>query len=365
MGRLSNGAINASRRTIAQILHALPDNIFFTGGGSEADNMAIFGIARAHAHKGKHMVSVATEHHAVLEPLDALKKEGWEISYVKVDDMGRIDPKDVMSAIRPDTVLVSIMYANNEIGTIAPIADIGREILKYRKENNTPYPYFHSDACQAIGYLDLDVVNLHVYLMALNGSKAYGPKGVGALYVRRGVALKPLIYGGGQERRMRSGTENVPAIVGLAKAFELAELNKVAEGERVRKLSSDLLTRLQTVIPKIKLNGPEIGPDRLPNNLNVTIMDIEGEALLLYLDEYGIMCSTGSACTSTSLEPSHVLSALGLPYEYAHGSLRFTFGHCNTEADVDYLMQVLPGIVEILREISPVNMGKVQHAKYK
>jgi cysteine desulfurase len=257
------------------------------------------------------------------------------------------------------------MHANNEVGTIEPIADIGREILKYRKEHNSVYPYFHSDACQAAGYINLNVEKLHVDLMTVNGSKMYGPKGVGMLYVRRGVRLKPLIVGGGQEHRLRAGTENIPAIVGFAKAFELAQQNIESESKRVGQLTAYFWNELQNKIPKIKLNGPDLSEKRLPNNLNVTFIDVEGEAMLLYLDEYGIMCSTGSACTSESLDPSHVLLAMGLSYEYSHGSLRFTFGHCNTKKDIDYIMKYLPDIINQLREISPVNMGKTKHAKYK
>lgn len=365
LGRSANQTLLESRKIIANLIHAQPGNIIFTGGGTESDNLAIYGLARAHEQKGKQIISLEIEHHAVLHPLEDLKKQGFEITYVKVDKNGLVNPFDVAKAIRKDTVLVTIMYANNEIGAIEPIAEIGREILKYRKAHNTAYPYFHTDACQAAGYLDLDVEKLHVDLMTVNGSKIYGPKGVGFLYLRQGVKIKPLILGGGQERNLRSGTENVAGIVGLAKAFELAQKNRVKESDRVRKLTQYLWQQIQDKITKIKLNGPEIGESRLPNNLNVTFMDVEGEALLLYLDEYGVMCSTGSACTSESLEPSHVLRALGLPYEYAHGSLRFSLGHCNTKADVDYLMKYLPEIIKVLREMSPVNLGNKAHAKYK
>ena len=365
VGRKANGALNDARRQIAQVLHALPDNIIFTAGGTESDNLALFGAAKANCAAGKHIISTTIEHHAVLEVLDELKKEGFEITLLPVGKDGLVDPKEVAKAIRPDTILVSIMYANNEIGTIEPIAEIGREILKYRKANNTVYPYFHTDACQAAGYLDLDTEKLHTDLMTVNGSKIYGPKGIGFLYVRRGTKIKPIILGGGQERKMRSGTENVPAIVGLAKALSMAQTKKEKEVKRLTGLTKYLLAKLQKTIPKIKLNGPEIGEKRLANNINVTFLDVEGEALLLYLDEYGIMASTGSACTSNSLEPSHVLRALGLPYEYAHGSLRFSLGHCNFKADIDYLIKWLPGIVETLREMSPTNIGIKKQAQYK
>ncbi len=351
-GREANGALNDSRRTVAKLVNALPENIIFTGGGSESDNMAIYGIAHAHQNKGRHIITSALEHHAVLYPLQDLQKQGWEVTYLKVDEQGFVNVKDVIKSIRPDTVLISIMYANNEVGTIEPIAEIGREILKYRKENGTIYPYFHSDACQAAGYIKLDVEKLHVDLMTLNGSKMYGPKGVGMLYIRRGVRLRPLIVGGGQERHLRAGTENVPAIVGFAKALELAQQQIEIESKRVEELTALLWKELQAKIPKLKLNGPALGGKRLPNNLNITFVDVEGEAALLYLDEYGIMCSTGSACTSESLNPSHVLLAMGLSYEFSHSSLRFTFGHCNNKKDVDYMMKHLPDIIKKLREIN-------------
>jgi cysteine desulfurase len=365
LGRRALLAVTDARKEIATELHALPENIIFTSGGSESDNLAIFGIAEAHAQKGKHIITTAIEHHAVIHPMDELKKRGFEITEIPVNEFGLIDPAKVAKAIRPDTILISIMHANNEMGAIEPIADIGREILKYRKEHNTIYPYFHIDACQAAGYLELDVEKLHVDLMTLNGGKIYGPKGVGLLYLRRGVKIEPQIFGGGQEKKRRSGTENVPGIVGLSHALTLAQKTRDAESIRLRKLTEYFWDELQKTIPRIKLNGPEIGDKRLPNNLNVTFMDIEGEAMLLYLDEYGIMCSTGSACTSESLEPSHVLRAMGMPYEMAHGSLRFTFGRENTKADADYIIKYLPDVVAQLREISPVNMSTGKHAKFK
>ena len=364
LGREAKNAVDEARKSIALLMHALPENIIFTAGGSESDNMAIFGAARAHAHKGKHIISLAIEHHAVLRPLEQLTKEGFEITYVPVDKNGLVSAEAVAKAIRPNTILITIMYANNEMGAIEPIADIGREILKYRKANNTIYPLFHTDACQAAGYLNLDVEKTHVDLMSINGGKIYGPKGVGALYVRRGVKITPIIFGGGQEQSLRAGTENTACIVGLSKALEVAQAQKVRESSRERELAKYLWEKITMNISEIKLNGPEIGETRLPNNLNVTFKNIEGEAMLLYMDEYGIMCSTGSACTSESLEPSHVLRAMGMSYEMAHGSIRFTFGRSNTKSDIDYLMKYLPAIVATLREISPVNSG-TKHAKYK
>jgi len=367
LGRITNGELNDARRKVAEILHALPDNIIFTGGGTESDNLAIFGAARAHVKQGKHIVTSKIEHHAVLHSLAQLEKEGFEVTYLDVDSQGFVSPKKVLAAIRPDTILVTIMYANNEIGTVEPIADIGREILKWRKSRNTVYPFFHTDACQAAGALELDVEKLHVDLMTINGSKIYGPKGVGVLYKRRGINIQPIIFGGGQEMKMRSGTENLAGIVGLAKALDLTQTNRHDENARLIDLRDYFYNQLTKKIDKIKLNGAALGNElvRLPNNLNITFMDVEGEALLLYLDAFGIMCSTGSACTSHSLEPSHVITALGLPYEYAHGSLRFTLGHCNTKKDVDYVMKYLPEVVKTLREISPVNMGGKKHARYK
>lgn len=367
LGRVANGELNNARRKVAEILHALPDNIIFTGGGTESDNLALQEVAYPNAGFGKHIITTKIEHHAVLHACKFLEKDGFEVTYLDVDSQGFVSPKKVLAAIRPDTILVSIMYANNEIGTVEPIADIGREILKWRKSKNTIYPFFHTDACQAAGALELDVEKLHVDLMTINGSKIYGPKGVGVLYKRRGVKMHPLIHGGGQEFGLRSGTENLAGIVGLAKALELAQENRHDENMRLVDLRNYFFEQINKKISKVKVNGAALGNElvRLPNNLNVTFLDVEGEALLLYLDAYGIMCSTGSACTSHSLEPSHVIVALGLPYEYAHGSLRFTLGHCTTKKDIDYVMKYLPAIVAQLREISPVNMGKMKHAKYK
>ena len=365
ISREVNRAISDARKKVAEILHTMPDSIIFTGGGTESDNLAIFGVAYKHQEKGKHIISIKTEPHAVLHPLEKLAKQGFEITYLNVNKEGQIDLKELKKAIRPDTILISIMYANNEIGTIHPIADIGREILKWRKENNTVYPYFHSDACQASGVLNLDVEKLHVDLLTINGSKMYGPKGVGVLYKRRAVNIEPMILGGGQEMGLRSGTENVPGIVGLAKALEIAEENKEIENKRLIELKKYFWIELEKNIEKIKLNGISLDDEknRLPNNLNVSFLDIEGEAMLLYLDEYGIVTSTGSACTSGSLDASHVLTSCGLPYEYAHGSLRFTLGKCNTKEDVDYVIKYLPGIVEKLREISPVNLVNPENTR--
>ncbi len=302
----------------------------------------------------------------MLHSVEALGKEGFEVTYLDVDEYGLINPEDVRKALRPDTILVSIMYANNEIGTIEPIEEIGKVVKEYREEKkklaassgkpeaNEKTPFFHSDACQAAGALDLDVQKLGVDLLAMNGSKIYGPKGVGCLYIRRGVRVQPLIYGGGQENNLRSGTENVPGIIGFAKALEIAHQEKERENVRLIELRDYLTSRLLTEIPKVVLNGHPV--KRLPNNVNASVLDIEGEAVILYLDAKGIYISTGSACASTSLDPSHVILAMGRPYEYAHGSLRFTLGRRTTKGDLDYVMEVFPKVVEKLRKISPVRM---------
>ncbi|HSR88993.1 MAG TPA: cysteine desulfurase family protein [Candidatus Udaeobacter sp.] len=340
-----NGVLNNSRRSVARIINALPENIIFTSSGTESDNLAIYGIAKAHQQHGKHIISLAIEHHAILHPLEDLKKQGFEITYVSVNEKGIVDAEEVIKAIRPDTILISTMYANNEMGAIEPIAEIGRKLLQYRKNNNTVYPFFHTDACQAAGFLDLDVEKLHVDLMTINGSKIYGPKGTGMLYLRRGVNIKPLILGGEQERNLRAGTENITGIVGFTKALELAQINKGKEQKRLESLLKYFWEKLQKNIPNIVLNGPTIGADRLANNLNISFLGTESEALLLYLDEYGIMCSAGAACTAKSINQSHVLKAMGISAEDSRSSLRFTLGHCNTKADIDYVMKYLPAIV--------------------
>ncbi len=357
-GRLAKDAVDQARETVARILHCRPDEIVFTAGSTEADNIAIFGAAALCKGAAKHLMTTSFEHHAGLRSFEALEREGWRVTYLPVGEDGIIDPETVRRAIRPDTLLVSVMYANNEIGTIQPIGEIGKEIREIRKERSVlgnPLPlYFHCDASQAAGYLELDVAKLGVDLMSLNGGKIYGPKGSGCLLVRSGVRLKPIFQGGGQEKNLRSGTENVPGIVGFAKALEIAEQEREQESGRLAELRDYFMRRLITEIPKTVLNGHPT--KRLPNNINVSILDIEGEAVILYLDAKGIAISTGSACTSITLDPSHVILALGKPYEYAHSSLRFTLGRSTAKEDLDYVMAVLPGIVEKLRQISPVRM---------
>ncbi len=359
-GMRAKEAVTASRAMLAKILNAREDEIIFTSGGTESDNMAVVGVCRAMliarrpSPVAPHILTSAIEHHAVLEPLLHLQKMGEiELTVLPVDKFGRVSVADVEKAMRPDTVLVSIMYANNEIGTIQPVADIGRAILKWRKTNAMPYPYFHSDACQAAGALDLDVEKLHVDLMTLNASKIYGPKGIGILYLRRGVKVEPLVRGGGQERGIRAGTENVAGIVGLATALELAQKTKEIDTARVIKLRDRLIEGLLE-IPKTRLNGHPT--ERLPNNVNISFIDIEGEAAVLYLDAENIFVSTGSACASQSLDPSHVILATGLSYEGAHGSLRFSLGSRTTAEDIERVIAVMPGVVEKLRYMSPVNL---------
>ena len=389
-GREGTNAITKARQTIAGILNCKTDEILFTAGGSESINLAILGVARQFrlSHKnGGHIIASAIEHHAVLHCLDALKQEGFEISLIDVDENGFINQKDLKNTIRQDTILISIMYANNEIGTIEPIAEIGKWLktknLELRTKNSQPI-LFHTDACQAAGALDLNVEKLGVDLLSANGSKLYGPKQTGFLYIKSGVRLRPLIFGGGQEKNLRSGTENVPGIVGQAEALRLAQKGRIKENARLIKLRDYFIDQLFKKVPKIVLNGPDdrippltppkLGGEpasvtplnkgrlggvltRLPNNINISILDIEGEALLLYLDSYNIAMSTGSACTSASLDPSHVILAIGRPYEYAHGSMRFTLGKDTTKTDINYVMKVLPEVVTELRRISPVNLN--------
>lgn len=353
-GQQADKALMYARTTIASSLGAHPENIIFTGSGTESDNMAIYGIARAYEQKGKHIISTQLEHDAVLKPLEDLKHSGWEITYIKPDEHGIIRTEDVLRAIRPDTILVSIMYANNEIGSINPVADIGRSILQYRKTHNTAFPYFHTDACQAAGYLDISVEKLHVDAMTINGSKIYGPKGTGMLYVRNGVSLQPVIVGGGQEYALRSGTENLAGIVGFAKALMLVQKNKAKESKRIEALTRYFWQQIQKKISGVLLHGPELGVHRLVNNLNVQIAGIEGEALLFYLDAHGIMCSIGSACASKTHEPSHVLKALGVSYQDSKGNVRFSLGAENTKQQIDYVMKFLPKLVEQLRQIEKI-----------
>lgn len=353
-GKEARDLIENARKLVANSMSAHADEIVFTGSGTESDNLAILGIARAHKAHGKHIISCVTEHPAVLEALRYLKeKEEFEITLLGVDEFGVVSVDDVKNALRDNTILVSIMYANNEIGTVHPIADIGRMLDKHRREHKAIYPFFHTDACQAFGYLDMRVEALHVDLMTVNSSKIYGPKGVGALFVKRGVKLSPIMFGGFQENRLRPGTENTAGIGGFAKAVELSRDCAQSEAERLVKLRDYFIEGIKTSVPNVKLNGHVL--NRLPNNVNISFFGVEGESLLLHLDAHGICASSGSACTSEKLDASHVIMALGKSYIEAHGSLRFTLGRETSKKDIDYVLEVLPGIVEKLRKMSPIN----------
>ncbi len=346
VGREAKKALETARETIALALGAQPAEIFFTSGGSEADNWAIKGVARDQGKKGKkHLITTAFEHHAVLHTCQALAREGFEITYLPVHADGLVRPEELEQAIRPDTALVTIMYANNEIGTIQPIPALA-EICQRKGV------LFHTDAVQAVGHVEIDVKNQKIDLLSLSGHKIHAPKGIGALYVRKGVALQNLIDGGAQERGRRAGTENLAGIVGLAAAMQDACRDIPQRAEAVRALRDRLIDGVLDAIPRSRLNGSR--EHRLPGNCNFCFEGIEGESLLLMLDMKGICASSGSACTSGSLDPSHVLLAIGLPHEIAHGSLRLSISEENTSADVDTILALLPPIVARLREMSPL-----------
>ena len=345
LGRESKKAVEDSREKIAKVLNCKPSEIYFTAGGSESDNTAIKGIARANKKKGNHIITSKIEHPAVLETCKSLEKEGFEISYISVDKNGIINLEELKNSIKPTTILITIMFANNEIGTIEPIEEIG----KIAKENNI---YFHTDAVQAVGSIKVDVQKLNIDSLSLSGHKFYGPKGIGALYVKTGVRFEKFIDGGHQERNKRAGTENVAGIVGIGKAIEIAYDNLDEHNMQIIKLRNYYIEQVQEKIPYIKINGDM--EQRLPGNSNISFRFIEGEGLLLNLDLKGICASSGSACTSGSLDPSHVLLAIGLPHEIAHGSLRITIGKYNTKEEIDYLVENLIEIVNRLREMSPL-----------
>ncbi|MDR3271490.1 MAG: cysteine desulfurase NifS [Peptococcaceae bacterium] len=345
-GREAKVALEEARGQVAALIGANPEEITFTSGGTEADNLAIFGAAAAYTKKGRHLITTAIEHHAVLESFEYLEKNGYELTILPVDAEGIISLAELEKALRPDTILISVMHANNEVGSIQPIAEIGA----LAKERGI---WFHVDAVQSLGKLPIAVQEMHVDLLTVSGHKIYGPKGIGALYARKGVRLDARAFGGGQEKKRRSGTENLPGIVGFGKACELAGAHLAAEAQRLQKLRDQLLQGIIDRIPYVKINGP-VGDQRLPNNVNVSIQYVEGESLLLSLDMVGIAASSGSACTSGSLDPSHVLLAMGLPHEIAHGSLRFSLGTQNSAEEVDYVLDHLPQIVERLRVMSPL-----------
>ncbi len=342
LGRQSFDALETAHETVARMLGCRPVEIIFTGGGSEADNLAIKGVAYAKRRRGNHIITTAIEHHAVLNTCQQLEREGYRVTYLPVDATGLVNPADVAAAITDETALVTLMYANNEVGTIQPIAEIGRIC----RERRVP---FHTDAVQAGGILDLDVNTLGVDLLSLSAHKFYGPKGVGVLYVRQGTRIQPQMLGGSQERNRRAGTENVPGAVGAAIALERAQTMRVEESARLTALRDRLLGAILR-IPDTRLTGhPE---QRLPNNASVAFAGVEGESLLLNLDLLGVAASSGSACTTGSVEPSHVLMAMGVSESAARGHLRLTLGHSTTDADVDFVVEHLPAIVERLRALS-------------
>ncbi|MBU5292758.1 cysteine desulfurase NifS [Anaerosalibacter bizertensis] len=345
LGGKSKNAVENARDKVAKVLGAKPNEIFFTAGGSESDNWAIKGIAYANKDKGNHIITTKIEHHGILHTCQYLERQGFKVTYLDVDEYGMVDLDELRESITDETILITIMFANNEIGTIQPIKEIGQ----IAKEKNI---YFHTDAVQAIGHVKIDVDDLNIDLLSLSAHKFYGPKGIGALYIRQGVKIHSLIEGGAQERNRRAGTENVPGIVGLGKAIELAYENIDEHNEKLIKLRERLIKKVFENISHVRLNGhPE---KRLPGNVSFCFEFIEGESLLLSLDMEGIAGSSGSACTSGSLDPSHVLLAIGLPHEIAHGSLRLSLGDFNTEEEVDYVVEKLVEIVQRLREMSPL-----------
>lgn len=345
ISRITKRAIDNGRSQVAKALNCDTNEVYFTGGGSEADNWAIKGIASAYKNKGNHIITTKIEHHAVLHTCEYLEKNGYEVTYLDVDSEGFINLEDLKNAITDKTILVSIMFANNEIGTIQPVKEIGA-ICKERGV------LFHTDAVQALGNIKIDVKDMNIDLLSVAAHKVYGPKGIGALYIRKGVRIHNLIHGGGQERGRRGGTENIAGIVGFGKACELAMENLDAHAKHLTELRDALMEGLLK-IPYSKLNGPT-GDKRLPGNVNIGFEFIEGESILLSLDFEGTCASSGSACTSGSLDPSHVLLAIGLPHEKAHGSLRLTLGDDSTMEDVNYVIEVLPPIIERLRNMSPL-----------
>jgi len=344
-GQTAKHLVEEARQTMSSFIGASPEEIIFTSGGTESNNAVIVGIALARRDRGNHIITSKIEHHAILEPCHFLEKQGYDVTYLPVDQYGLVDPGEVEKAMTNKTILISIMHANNEIGTIQPIAEIGR----IARERGV---YFHTDAVQTFSHLPIHVDELQVDLLSASGHKLYGPKGVGILYVRKGTRILPVLRGGDQEKGRRASTHNVPGIVGLGKAVSLAKTEMGQEMEHLTTLRDTLIRGILDNIKHSRLNGHPV--KRLPNNVNVSIAYVEGESMLLNLDMEGIACSTGSACSSASLEPSHVLAAIGLPHELAHGSLRFSLGKPTSEDDINRVLEVLPGIVEKLRSMSPL-----------
>lgn len=341
----SEEAVEKAREQIASLLHADARGIYFTAGGSEADNWALKEVAEVQGDKGRHIITSKIEHHAILHTCEWLEEHGYEVTYLPVDENGLISTEELEKAIRKDTILISIMFANNEIGTIEPIKEIGAIARKHGV-------LFHTDAVQAVGHIPIDVEEMNIDMLSASGHKFYGPKGIGFLYVRDGVRLEALIHGGAQERSRRAGTHNVPGIVGMGEAARLAAQNMEENTKKEIEIRDYLIAQLEKEIPFIKVNGHR--EKRLPNNVNVCFRFIEGESLLMMLDQKGICASSGSACTSGSLDPSHVLLAIGLPHEIAHGSLRLTLSEDTTKENADYVVECLKGIVERLRNMSPL-----------
>lgn len=345
LSRETKKAIDKARDRVSKAINADSNEIYFTAGGSEADNWALKGVAFANFNKGNHIITTKIEHHAILHTCEYLEKHGFEVTYLPVDEYGFISLKDLENAITDKTILVSVMFANNEIGTIEPIKEIGK-LCREKKI------IFHTDAVQAVGSVPIDVKDMNIDLLSMAAHKIYGPKGTGALYIRKGVKIDNLVHGGGQERAKRAGTENIAGIVGLGKAIELATSNLEENSKRLAALRDRLVEGLLK-IPYSRLNGP-VKENRLPGNSNICFRFIEGEAILLLLDSMGICASSGSACTSGSLDPSHVLLAIGLPHEIAHGSLRLSLGAGNTEEEIDYAIETVGKVVTRLREMSPL-----------
>lgn len=344
-GREARKAVDVAREQVAALIGATPNEIFFTSGGTEGDNLAIKGVAFANRKKGNHIITSAIEHHAILHTCEYLEKNGYEVTYLPVDEFGMVRVEDLKNAITDKTILITIMFANNEVGTIQPVKEIGR----IAREKGI---YFHTDAVQAAGNYPIDVNEMNIDLLTMSGHKFHAPKGAGALYIRRGVRVDEIQHGGGHERNMRAGTENVPGIAALGKAAEIAKRDMEKKTARLRGMRDRIIREITEKIPHIKLNGHPT--ERMPGNVNFSFLYVEGESLLLNLDLKGIAASSGSACTSGSLDPSHVLLAMGLTHEIAHGSLRISLGRDNTDEDVDYFLEVLPEIIGRLRAMSPL-----------
>ncbi len=349
IGKETREAVEAAREEVALLIGARPDEVYFTSGGTESDNWAVTGTAVAKADKGNHIITTKIEHHAIHEPCHTLEKHGYEVTYIPIDKDGVIDPDDVRKAINERTILISVMHANNEIGTIQPVEEIGR-IAREQKI------LFHSDTVQSVGSIPVDVNAIGCDMLSISAHKLYGPKGIGAMYIRKGTRIGKFMQGGGQESNRRAGTHNVPAIVGLGRAAEIARTSMDEVTPRIVSYRDKLIDGILSKIPDVRLNGHRT--NRLPNNVNVSFEGIEGESIILLLDMHGICASSGSACTSGSLDPSHVLLSLGLKHEEAHGSLRLTLGRENSEWDVKNVLEALPVIVERLRMMSPLYSAK-------